>query len=294
MGGQSSQQQTQTSQSDPWAAAQPALNGILGQLQPQIANSGLSPTSTNAINTLESNASAGNPYAPQISSVTSNLLNGGGATSLSPDVEAAYKTYQNQTNPIASNTNYDPMQTPGIGQQLQTLQGDIGNSVNSQFAAAGRDMSGMNTQTLARGLAQGMAPVLTNQYNQNVQNQQGAAGNLYNAGNTTAGALTGMNQQGLANQQQGVTNSADALAAQNYTPTQMLNLEQLKQQIPAQNLGLLAQIGVPIAGLGGTKSGTSSGTADMSGAQQFGTIASGIGNIGTGAGNFGKFLFGGS
>jgi hypothetical protein len=95
-----------------------------------------------------------------------------------------------------------------------------------------------------------------------------------------------MNQQGLANQQQGMSNSADALAANNYGATQTLNLEQLRQSLPAQNLGLLAQTGIPIAGLGGTKTGTSSGTAEMSGADQFGKIAGGIGNIG-------KFLFGG-
>jgi hypothetical protein len=58
-----------------------------------------------------------------------------------------------------------------------------------------------------------------------------------------------------------------------------LALAQLAQSIPAQNLGLLAQIGVPIAGLGQQTSGTTQGTQQMSGAQQFGTIASGIGSL---------------
>ncbi len=40
---------------------------------------------------------------------------------------------------------------PGFGDAMKTLNSDISNQVNGQFAAAGRDLSGMNTQTLARG-----------------------------------------------------------------------------------------------------------------------------------------------
>ena len=56
-------------------------------------------------------------------------------------------------------------------------------------------------------------------------------------------------------------------------------MQSLAQQIPAQNLGLLAQIGVPIAGLGSQTSGTTQGTQQMSGAQQFATLAGGIGSL---------------
>lgn len=286
MGGESKQQQTQSSESNPWAAAQPALQGILGQLNPLIQNSGLSSASSNAIDQLQQSANQGNPFASQINANTTNLLNGGGANAQAGNVQSGFDAYKAQTNPLASNTNYDPMQTPGLADALAAMKSDITGSVNGQFAAAGRDMSGMNSQTLGRGLTQGLAPVIVDQYNKNIANQQNAAGNLYNASNTNAGLLTGMNQQGLANQQQGMTNSNDALAAKNYGATQTLNLEQLRQSLPAQQLGLLAQIGIPIGGLGGTKTGTSTGTAEMSGADQFGKIAGGIGNIG-------KFLFGG-
>jgi hypothetical protein len=106
-----------------------------------------------------------------------------------------------------------------------------------------------------------------------------AANALYGAQNSTSGLLSGLNQQGLANQQQGVASSQDALNAQNYAAQQQLALAQLAQQIPAQNLGLLAQIGIPIAQLGSQSNGTTTGTQQMSGAQQFGTIASGIGSL---------------
>ncbi len=281
MGGKS--ETTQQSTTEPWKPAQPALNGILGQLQGLIPNSGLTSGMQSAIGQLETNAQGGNPFTGQITNAVNGLLSGGNATANAPAVQSAFDTFKTQTNPLASNTNYDPMQTPGLADSLKTMMGDIGTSINGQFAAAGRDLSGMNTQTLARGITQGLAPVLTQQYNTNVQNQQGAARGLYDAGNATAGLLSGMNQQGNANRLQGITSSNDALTAQNYGPATMLQLEQLKQGIPMQNLGLLTQIGVPIAGLGTQSQGTS--TQQMSGAQQFGTIAGGLGNIG-------KFLWG--
>ncbi len=63
-------------------------------------------------------------------------------------------------------------------------------------------------------------------------------------------------------------------------------IEAQRRGIPMQALGLLAQIGIPIAGLGGTSSGTMTGKSQMSGMDQFlkGT---------QGAANIGKLLFGG-
>lgn len=267
----------QQSTTEPWKPAQPALTSILGQLQGLIPNSGLTPGMESAFGQLESNAQQGNPFAGQIGNVANNLLSGGGATAQAPAIQSAFDTFKAQTNPLASNTNYDPMQTPGLADSLKTMMGDIGTSINGQFAAAGRDLSGMNTQTLARGLTQGLAPILTQQYNQNVQNQQGAASNLYNAGNTTGGLLAGLNQQGIANQVQGITSANDALTAQNYGPATMLQLEQLKQGIPMQNLGLLTQIGVPIAGLGTQSQGTS--TTKQPWSQTFAQVAGGLGGL---------------
>jgi len=277
MGGESKTSQTQESTTNPWAKAQPALEGILGQLQTQLGNTGITGAETNAINSIASNGQ--NQNAGQIASAATSFLNGGGANDQAGMINNAYSTYQQQVNPLASNTNYDPMQTPGIGQQLQNIYSDVGNSVNSQFAAAGRDMSGANQQAYGRGVAQGVAPILTAQYNQNVQNQQGAANNLYQAGNTTGGLLSGMNQLANANKVQGVQLSNDAMTAQNSGAQATLAAEAARRGIPVQALGLLAQIGIPIAGLGGQSTGKAEGTQQMSGADQFGKIAGGIGNL---------------
>jgi len=225
------------------------------------------------------NAGNASQFAPQITDYAKTLLSGGGATDQAGNVNANYQRYVDQTNPLASNTNYNPYDTPGFKDALSTTIADITNATNGQFAAAGRDFSGMNSQTLGRGILQGVAPTIASQYNQNVQNQQGAAGNLYNAGNTNAGILAGLQQQKLANQGQGVTAAGQATDAANAGANATLQAEAARRGIPVQALGLLAQIGIPIAGLGGQSTGQSTGTNQMSGAQQFATIAGGFGSL---------------
>jgi hypothetical protein len=286
MGGQSSSTQTQQSQTAPWEAAQPMLQNILGQLQTNLGNTGITGQESTALNTLEQNASTANQYAPAISEYAKSLLAGGGATNQAGSVNQNYLDYVKATQPLASNTDYNPYNTPGFKNAIDTMSSDISSGVNGQFAAAGRDFSGANSQALTRGLAQGLAPVIQSQYNQNIQNQQGAANSLYNAGNTNAGIQAGLQQQYLANQGQGVTAAGQANDSANAVANATLAAEAQRRGIPVQALGLLAQIGVPIAGLGGQSSGTSSGTQEMSGAQQFATIAGGIGNLLTG---FAKF-----
>jgi hypothetical protein len=230
----------------------------------------LNSNESNAISQLSQNAAQGNPYTPQISGYVSNLLNGGGATAQAPALQNGLTTLQSQLTPYANGSMIG--NNPALQTQLDQIASDTTNQVNSQFAAAGRDGSGMNQQTLARGIAQGEAPVIAAQYNQDIANQLNAANSLYGAQNSTSGLLSGLTQQGLANQLQGVTSSQDALNAQNYTPQQQLALAQLAQSI-------LAQIGVPIAQLGTQTSGTSNTTQQMAGAQQFATLAGGISSL---------------
>lgn len=279
MSGESTSQTAQNSTSQPWAPAQPLLGGILGQLQGQLPNTGITGAQTGALNQIENNTTSTPNYSNAIQNLTNTLFAGGGATAQAPAVAQNLADYTKNLTPLASNTNYDPMQTPGIGDQLKALTDQISTGVNGQFAAAGRDGSGANSKALGQGLAAGLAPVLTSQYNANVANQQGAANNLFAGGNTTAGLQTGLTQQDLANQSAGVQNIASGVTAENAAPSATLAAEAAKYGIPLQNLGLLANIGIPIAGLGGQTSGTSNTTNDMSGAQQFGLITGGLGSL---------------
>jgi hypothetical protein len=277
MGGQSSSTQTQQSQTAPWQAAQPMLQGILGQLGIGLNNTGLTGAETGALNTLQSNAAQGNPYAGQIGGYAQSLLGGGGANAQAGNVQSNLGAFRSQLTPYANGSMIG--NNPALAAQLAQIQTDVGNSVNSQFAAAGRDLSGANQMAYGRGVAAGEAPVIASQYNQDVGNQINAANALYNAGNTTAGALSGMQQNYLANQGQGVTAAQSALDAQNYGANATLAEEAQRRGIPVQALGLLANIGLPIAGLGSQSNGTTAGTQQMAGAQQFGNIAQGIGSL---------------
>lgn len=277
MGGQSSSTQTQQSQTAPWAAAQPMLQSILGQIGTGLNNTGLTSAENRALDQLSQNAANGNPYAGRIDAYTQSLLNGGGANAQAGNVQSNFDALNNRLQPYASGSMIG--NNPALAAQLAQIQTDVANSVNSQFAAAGRDLSGANQMAYARGVAAGQAPVIVAQYNQDVGNQISAANALYNAGNTTAGTLSGMQQNHLANQGQGVSAAQSALDAQNYGANATLAAEAQRRGIPVQALGVLAQIGVPIAGLGSQSSGTTNTKQQMSGAQQFATLAGGIGSL---------------
>lgn len=277
MGGKSTSEQTTNSVTNPWEPAQPVMKDIIGKLQPLVANSNLTGNENTALNNLQRSAQEGNQFAPQISDFAGTLMQGGGANDQAGRVTGAYDNLNTQLSPYANGSMIG--NNPALKAQLDTIMSDVSNSVNGQFAAAGRDFSGMNQQTLARGVAQGVAPVIAAQYNQDVNNQFNAANALYGAGNNTATTLTGMNQQGLNNRLQGVTTAQSAMDAKNYGDNMTLNLESARRSIPAEALGLLAQIGIPIASLGGTGYSNTQGSQTMSGAQQFATIASGIQNL---------------
>jgi hypothetical protein len=253
---QSSSTTSSTSSSQPWQNAIPEVNGLLGQLGGLIPNSGVNATESGAINQLTQNAQAGNPYAPAVGNVATNLLNGGGATSQVPAVQQNLQNYQSELQQEAA-PGYSTLNTPAVQAALQQAATDTSDQINSQFAAAGRSGSGENAQTVARGIAQAQAPIILNQANQDIQTQQNAANELYGAGNTTANTIAGMNQQGVTNQGAGISAANDALQAENWGPQQVLAAQEIGQSLPAQNLGLLAQIGIPLAQLGTNTSGTS-------------------------------------
>lgn len=273
MGGESKQTTTQSTQTNPWSEAIPTLRGILGQVNTGLQNTGVTGAESGALDALKANAGNMSQFLPAIQDYAKNLLAGGGALNQSGSINQNFLDYQKNTSGLASNTNYDPYNTPGFRDAIDTLKNDITNSTNGMFAAAGRDFSGANMQTLGRGIMQGVAPVIAQQYNQNVQNQQGAARDLYSAGNTNAGLLSGLQQQYLQNQGAGVGAAGSAFDAANVGANATLQAEAMRRGIPLQSLGLLANIGVPIAGLGSQSTGTRNTTKQEAGVDTFGKWA---------------------
>jgi hypothetical protein len=287
MGGKSTTSKTDTSNSEsttaPWLAANPTLHGILSQINSGLSNTGVTGAENDALGRLTANAGRANPYEGQINGLVGNLLEGGGAMNQAGTINQAYQDYQRRLNPIADGQNIGPNGNPALKGYLDTIANDVQTRVNGMFAGAGRDLSGNNQGQLARGIAEGTAPILASQYNTDVGQMRSAADALYGAGNTTGGILTGLNQQGLANKQAGVGMSnfvGDQFANQQ---KQILEAEALRRGIPVQALGLLANIGIPIAGLGSQSTGkgtaTSTGEHNMSGVDKFHKIADGFGKL---------------
>ncbi len=262
MGGQSSSTTNSSSSTQPWAEAQPFLKGVLGQLGGALGNTGLTGNENNALNEIEKNAGNAGQFTPQLTELTKNLLGGGGATAQSGMINSAYEDYKRRMGGIADGNEIGA--NSGLKPYLDSIAADTTSQVNGMFAGAGRDFSGMNMQTLARGIMQGQAPVVAEQFNKDKQAQMTAANALYGAGNTTGGLLTGLQQQGLANQQAGAALAPSVLASQNAGANATLAAEAARRGIPVQALGLLAQIGIPIAGLGQQSTGTSTTTKNPS------------------------------
>jgi hypothetical protein len=159
---------------------------------------------------------------------------------------------------------------------LDTIRNDVTNSVNGMFAGAGRDLSGLNQQALARGIAQGEAPVLLDAYNQALANQRSAIDALYGGANTTTGLLSSLDQARLANRQAGLGVAQAGQQFANAPYEAQLAAEAARRGIPLSTLQTLVQLGVPIAGLGSSYSGTTAGTqtgmqAGSTSGQQSGT-----------------------
>ncbi len=245
----STNQSTNASSSGPWAPAQPLIGNILSTLN-GLSNTAPNPAQSEAVANLQSAASLIPNFGASATGAVRPVLDGtyGGM------LTGALNDYKSSLSPYLSSSYLNPLSTPGLSDALATTNADITKQINSQFAAAGRDLSPANSQALARGLAQGEAPILTNQYNQNVATQLGAAGSLYGAGSAAPGMLANLATSGI--------NSAGAVPGLYTAPaTAALGAANTAYGLPFSNLGMLSQLALPIAGLGQTSSGTTTGTS---------------------------------
>lgn len=273
--GTSSQQANTASKTQPWKPAQPALKGILGGVEQGLTNYQPNPNETAAFDTLRANAG----ITPDIATPLTNLAGefGTGGIDRTGYLTQGYSDLQKQLGQYANNL--DPSQFPGMQELLATITGDVSNNVNSYFAGAGRDLSGMNAQTLARGLAQGLSAPLLGQYNQNIANQMNAANALFGAAGQTAGGLSNLDQTALGNKAQGINLLGQVPMAQDLAANRALGVEGAARGLPIQNLGQLASLAVPIAGLGSQTTGTTSQISNLSPIQQFYLASAGLGSL---------------
>lgn len=300
MGGQPSQKQTQNqSQSvnaGPWAPAQPYLTQTLGQIAPFIGNSAnLTPGQSSALNILEAQSGGLSRYAPTLNNIANTYLQGGETGQI---LGFARNTLQDAQSRLAPYTTMDtnPYSNPAFKALTDTLQSDISNQINSQYAGAGYSpvRTGDYAQTLGRGIAQGVAPTFLNAYQTLEGLKTGAINNLYGYGNTTAGILGNLLNQKLQFQQAGSQFGQQGINAEQMPYMQQLQLEAQRRGIPISNISDVAQLLLPIAqtGQSGTTTGYGQGSASLSlplWQQILGGVSMGLGALG-GAKNNGLAL----
>ncbi len=285
----SSQQSTATQ--NPWAQSMPAVEGILNAVNSQVGSWMPTSAENGALGTIQNNAQGAQNYGGQATSLANDLM-GGATGSNAAMMNKAYTDYQGQLNPYLNPDYLDPTKSPGMQGLLNTIRSDVSNQVNGQFAGAGRDMSGLNMQTLARGISQGEAAPLLGQYNANVATQRGAQDAAYGAGNNTAGLLQGLTQQDFNNRFQGLDTALNGIPlAQNNQANQILQAGQTARGMPLQNLGMLEGLTIPLAGLGGTTNTTGTGT--QTGTQTMSPFQMIMGGLMGSANAYKNFGFGG-
>ena len=190
MGGTSttSNSSTQQSQLTPWAPAQGGIQDILSALSPSTSSLGITPQVNQAFSQLEANAGNPNPLAAPAMNAGTTLLNGGANYGQATGILGnTYNTVAGALSPYTSGNAMDPSSNPALAQQLQTVATQAQNTINPEFAAAGRLGSPANAQALAQGIALGDSGILQNA----ATNQIGAANALSGAGTSTA-ACDGM------------------------------------------------------------------------------------------------------
>jgi hypothetical protein len=186
------------------------------------------------------------------------LLSGGGAQANDSGISSALTDYKGLLTPYANGSMIG--NNTALQGQLDTISNDVQNRVNSMFAGAGRDLSGMNQQTLARGIAEGTAPVIASQYNTDTDRALNAANSVYGAENNTYGLLNSNQQQANTNAVTGIDVGSKALDAQNYGPMQTLAIEAQRRGIPLETLQTLLGTVSPVGQAFGTTNGTGTST----------------------------------
>lgn len=256
--GSSKTTNTNTSQStNPWGPAIPGLQDIIARLTGQVGNAGPTDKQNTALGQLEGNATAGDPWTGNINDLTKQLF---ASKDYTPGVDSSLDTLKSQLTPYANGSKIDPMTDPTMRAMLDQVGNDTSSRINSQYAGAGRDMSGMNSKAIASGLASAELPIMSNYSLAEQQNQLGAAGALNSAGVNAATTKSGLDTSRAGLQSGGIATGMAGLDAENWGPNAMLNLEEQKKMLPTSDLTTMLQSLGGAASLGGTSTGTGTST----------------------------------
>lgn len=260
--GSTKKKEKSNQQQDPWEPTIPYLTDYLAQVG-QLGNGGATAGQTDAYNQLSGLYGGGNPFSQQITNIANETAQG--VPSMAGTVTDNFQTSRDALMPYVSGQNLDLSNNKYLQDMLTQVGSDAQNRVNAQFAGAGRDLSGMNQQSVGRGVTQAQLPLLLQQFNQEQQNQINAANQLTGNANSAATTAQGLNQASLAGKASALPMFDAALASQTWGPENQFNLEQIFKDLPAGDLANLGSLLFPVAQLGQQQEGTSKGSSSSFG-----------------------------
>ncbi len=243
MGGENKTTQTQTSSVKPLSFTIPGLEDLTGQIEGLLNKTGITSGQQNALSNITNTAQE---FQPQLKGLLNSMLSGGGTGQLNQTITDSLGLLQDQLKPIAQGQNLNVAQNPYLQDILSQTNDSIRNQIGAQFAGAGRSFSGAHMNALGNALGDASNRMLYGAYNDERNNQMNALNSLLSGSIAGGQALdqSALNTAGL--QAQG----AQMLPIASAGDYAKLDEEAARLGIPAQNLGMLSNLLVPIASLG--------------------------------------------
>ncbi len=275
--------QSQQSSTRPWEAAMPLVNSLLSKYS-GVSTDVTSPQSSAIQNLLSSTGSLPN-FTPQATGAINSIF----GMDNSPQVGMltdAYADVKRNLSPTAAGQNLDPYSTPGFSDAINTAIADTTKAVKGVYAGSGRDPSGAGSfaGSLGRGITQGIAPTIANQFNQNYSNMVGANNTLLSGASNTASGINTLNNSRVGALLSGIQGAGAIPGLATAPGMAQLGAANTAFGLPYSNLAQLLQPSIALAGLGSQSSGT------MHGEQT--STPSLMDSLGSGMNLFGKGLSG--
>lgn len=250
--------QSQQSSTKPWEAAMPLVNSLLSKYSG--ANTDVTNPQSSAVQSLLSATGGLSNFAPQATNAINTIF----GTDNSPQVGMltdAYSAVKRNLSPTAAGENLNPYSTPGFSDAINTAISDATKATKGVYAGSGRDPSGAGSfaGSLARGITQGVAPTIANQYNQNYSNMVGANNSLLTGAGTTASGINTLNNSRVGALLSGIQGASAIPGLATAPGMAQLGAANTAYGLPFANLAQLLQPSIALAGLGSQSSGTSHG-----------------------------------
>lgn len=274
MPGEQESTQTQSSSSKPWEFAM----GPLTMLRNRFSELGRDPSYIDAMDREFSGVRAAMEGVPNFGGAAAAGVGKLFGSDYGPQIglmNRGYGDLERNIGATARGEELDPYKTPGFGDAISRMTGDITDRVKSVYNAAGRDPSGAGSfaGSLGKGLTEGIAPVIQSQFNQNNANRFSAADSLFRGAGSTASGTAGLNELSLANILKGIGGAAAVPGLFTQNAAQKLGLTQSQLDVPWTQAQRWLQSVLPMAALGSDSSGTATKTSEESTA---GNIMGGI------------------